>query len=101
MLTGTREALRVTAVVDDAPRFQIGDKVHFVLPATPAALFAPSIALEALPCLSSVFTPVRWQSVWQHLRTAGMWLFPGTLIVLGTIDALTNGRSRNWPFRDR
>lgn len=41
-------------------------------------------------------------SVWQHLRTAGMWLFLGPLIVvLGTIDALTNGRSRNWPFRDR
>lgn len=39
MLTGTQGALRITAVVDAAPRFSVGDKVHFVLPATPAALF--------------------------------------------------------------
>ncbi|MGB3338158.1 MAG: ABC transporter ATP-binding protein [Devosia sp.] len=42
MLTGIRGALRVTAVVDAAPRLQVGDKVHFVLPAVPAALFAPT-----------------------------------------------------------
>ena len=39
MLTGTRDNLRITAVVDAAPRFTIGDKVHFVLPSAPAALF--------------------------------------------------------------
>ncbi len=42
MLTGIRDTLRVTAVVDAAPRLQVGDKVHFVLPKTPAALFAAS-----------------------------------------------------------
>src|SRR5690606_750648 len=40
MLTGTSGPLRITAVVDAAPRLHVGDKVHFVLPATPAALFA-------------------------------------------------------------
>jgi iron(III) transport system ATP-binding protein len=39
MLTGIKGALRVTAVVDVGPRLQVGDKVHFVLPATPGALF--------------------------------------------------------------
>jgi iron(III) transport system ATP-binding protein len=39
MLTGTRDHLRITAVVDAAPRFAVGDTVHFVLPAAPAALF--------------------------------------------------------------
>ena len=42
MLTGISGSLRVTAVVDAAPRLQVGDKVHFVLPSTPAALFARS-----------------------------------------------------------
>ncbi|GLQ10673.1 sugar ABC transporter [Devosia yakushimensis] len=39
MLTGTRDNLRITAVVDAAPRFGVGDTVHFILPAAPAALF--------------------------------------------------------------
>jgi iron(III) transport system ATP-binding protein len=39
MLTGTRDNLRITAVVDAAPRFSVGDKIHFVLPPAPAALF--------------------------------------------------------------
>ena len=39
MLTGIQGALRITAVVDAAPRFTVGDRVHFVLPAAPAALF--------------------------------------------------------------
>ncbi|NGP17015.1 ABC transporter ATP-binding protein [Devosia aurantiaca] len=39
MLTGTQGALRITAVVDAAPRFTVGDKAHFVLPQRPAALF--------------------------------------------------------------
>ena len=35
------------------------------------------------------------------LQIAGMWLFLAPLIViLGTADVLTNGRSRNWPFSD-
>ncbi|WP_312794569.1 ABC transporter ATP-binding protein [Tianweitania sp.] len=42
MLTGTRGTLRMTAVVDGAPRLQVGDKVHFRLPNMPAALFAQS-----------------------------------------------------------
>ena len=42
MLTGIEGALRMTAVVDGAPRLTVGDKVHFVLPAEPAAMFAPS-----------------------------------------------------------
>jgi iron(III) transport system ATP-binding protein len=39
MLTGTRDAMRITAVVDQAPRFGVGDQVHFVIPDNPAALF--------------------------------------------------------------
>jgi len=39
MLTGISDSLRITAVVDAAPRFAVGDKVHFVLPEAPAALF--------------------------------------------------------------
>jgi len=41
MLTGTRNNLRITAVVDAAPRFAIGDVVHFVVPPAPAVLFGP------------------------------------------------------------
>ncbi|AEQ53798.1 ABC transporter ATP-binding protein [Pelagibacterium halotolerans] len=41
MVTGTRDDLRLTAVVDSAPRFAPGDPVHFTLPETPAALFTP------------------------------------------------------------
>jgi len=33
------------------------------------------------------------------LQVAAMWLFLGPLIiVLGTTDVLTGGRSRNWPL---
>ncbi|UYN99890.1 MAG: ABC transporter ATP-binding protein [Devosia sp.] len=39
MLTGIKGALRLTAVVDAAPSFTVGDTVHMVLPETPAALF--------------------------------------------------------------
>jgi iron(III) transport system ATP-binding protein len=39
MLTGTQGPLRITAVVDAAPRFTVADKVHFILPDAPAALF--------------------------------------------------------------
>jgi iron(III) transport system ATP-binding protein len=42
MLTGIQGTLRVTAVVDNAPRLQVGDMVHFSVPDTPAALFAQS-----------------------------------------------------------
>jgi len=42
MVTGTSGDLRLTAVVDEAPRFAIGDTVHFALPAQPSALFAAS-----------------------------------------------------------
>ena len=42
MITGTRGELRLTAVVDHAPRFAPGDTVHFTLPARPAALFTSS-----------------------------------------------------------
>ena len=39
MVTGTRGDLRLTAVVDRAPRFAPGDPVYFAIPDTPAALF--------------------------------------------------------------
>ena len=39
MLTGTRDTLRITAVVDATPRFTVGGVVHFVLPPAPTALF--------------------------------------------------------------
>jgi iron(III) transport system ATP-binding protein len=39
-VTGTIGPLRLTAVVDRAPAFAVGDKVHFVLPPKPSALFA-------------------------------------------------------------
>ena len=42
MITGTRGELRLTAVVDHAPRFAPGDTIHFTLPARPAALFTSS-----------------------------------------------------------
>lgn len=33
------------------------------------------------------------------LRIAAMWVFLGPLIIiLGTIDVLTDGRSRSWPL---
>ena len=33
----------------------------------------------------------------RSLQIAGMWFFLGPLIILlGTMDVLTNGRSRNW-----
>lgn len=35
----------------------------------------------------------------RSLQIAAMWLFLGPLIiVLGTADLLTGGRSRNWPL---
>jgi hypothetical protein len=38
----------------------------------------------------------------QRLQIAGMWFFLAPLIVtLGTVDILTNGQSRHWPFDDR
>jgi iron(III) transport system ATP-binding protein len=42
MVTGTSGDLRLTAIVDAAPRFTIGDTVHFSLPARPSALFTAS-----------------------------------------------------------
>jgi iron(III) transport system ATP-binding protein len=42
MVTGTWKELRLTAVVDSAPKFKPGDTVHFGLPEKPAALFATS-----------------------------------------------------------
>lgn len=42
MVTGTRCDLRLTAVVDKAPKFAPGDTVHFLLPEKPAALFTPA-----------------------------------------------------------
>ncbi|WP_113156434.1 ABC transporter ATP-binding protein [Nitratireductor sp. OM-1] len=47
MVTGTRGDLRLTAVVDRAPRFSPGDSVYFSLPETPAAIF--SLEGERLP----------------------------------------------------
>jgi len=41
MVTGTRAGLRLTAVVDHAPKFSPGDVVYFTLPDKPAALFTP------------------------------------------------------------
>lgn len=35
----------------------------------------------------------------RSLQLAGMWLFLMPLvIILGTADVLSDGRSRNWPF---
>ena len=35
----------------------------------------------------------------RSLKVAGMWLFLAPLIiVLGTLDVVTNGRSRDWPL---
>lgn len=41
MVTGTRGEMRLTAVVDTAPKFIPGDIVYVTLPETPAALFTP------------------------------------------------------------
>lgn len=41
-------------------------------------------------------------SFWQRARIAWMWFFLGPLIIiLGTVDVLTNGRSRSWPLGDQ
>lgn len=41
-------------------------------------------------------------SHWPRLQIAAMWFFLGPLIIiLATVDYLTNGRSRHWPFDDR
>jgi iron(III) transport system ATP-binding protein len=40
VITGISGPLRLTAVVDSAPDFSLGDIVHFGLPAQPAGLFA-------------------------------------------------------------
>lgn len=38
----------------------------------------------------------------ERLRVAGMWLFLAPLILmLGTLDVLTNGRSRSWPLGEQ
>ena len=38
----------------------------------------------------------------RFLLAAGMWIFLGPLIVtLGTLDVLTNGGTRRWPFDER
>ncbi|SDG53238.1 ABC transporter ATP-binding protein [Pelagibacterium luteolum] len=42
MITGTKGDMRLTAVVDSAPKFTPGDTVHFTVPETPDALFAPN-----------------------------------------------------------
>jgi iron(III) transport system ATP-binding protein len=42
MITGTRGAMRLTAVVDEAPGLSVGDTVYFGLPGEPAAIFAAS-----------------------------------------------------------
>jgi len=40
-------------------------------------------------------------STLRTLQIAGMWIFLAPLIViLGTADMLTAGRTRNWPFAD-
>ncbi len=37
----------------------------------------------------------------KHFKIAAMWLFLLPLIIiLGTLDAMTNGRTRKWPFPD-
>ena len=37
-----------------------------------------------------------------QLRIVGMWVFLGPLIIiLGTLDVLTNGRSRAWPLGEQ
>jgi hypothetical protein len=39
---------------------------------------------------------------WHQLQIAGMWVLLGPLIViLGTLDVLTNGRSRAWPLGEK
>ncbi|MDB5622174.1 MAG: hypothetical protein JWR39_737 [Devosia sp.] len=39
---------------------------------------------------------------WQRLRIVAIWVFLTPLIViLGTVDVLTNGRSRSWLSGDR
>jgi iron(III) transport system ATP-binding protein len=40
MVTGVAKGLRMTAVVEQAPRLVVGDKVYFGLPGRPAALFS-------------------------------------------------------------
>ncbi|HET8726263.1 MAG TPA: ABC transporter ATP-binding protein [Alphaproteobacteria bacterium] len=40
MITGISGDLRLTAVVDHAPRFAVGDTVHFGLPVRPSAVFS-------------------------------------------------------------
>ncbi len=41
-------------------------------------------------------------SFWQRLRIAGMFLFLGPLmVILGTIDIVRNGRSRNSPLEEQ
>ena len=41
MVTGLRDGLRLTAIVDHAPRAQIGDTLQFCLPPRPASWFGP------------------------------------------------------------
>jgi uncharacterized membrane protein len=56
--------------------------------------------LSPLPrkSVGSVLVSAQSSSVGQRLKVAGLFLFLLPLIViLGTIDFLTHGRSRNWP----
>lgn len=40
-------------------------------------------------------------STFRNLQTYALWVFLAPLIIiLGTADRVTRGRSRNWPFRD-
>lgn len=42
------------------------------------------------------------QNYTRHLLIAGMWLFLGPLIIiLGSVDFLTKGRSRSWPLGEQ
>jgi iron(III) transport system ATP-binding protein len=40
MVTGTRDALRLTAIVDTSPALRAGEKLHLQLPAHPSACFS-------------------------------------------------------------
>ena len=41
MVTGLRDGLRLTAIVDRAPEAQIGDTIQFCLPPRPDSWFGP------------------------------------------------------------
>jgi iron(III) transport system ATP-binding protein len=39
MITGVRDGLRLTAIVDQLPDLTVGDEVHFQLPQNPSGFF--------------------------------------------------------------